>query len=87
MTLFLYAPSKILTSETTKIPLNTNMTSPIAQLVRASSRYAKAAGSIPSQGTYKNQPMNAEISRTTNQCFYLYPFISLKSIKNMTRLN
>ena len=31
----------------------------VAPLVRASSEYAKFAGSIPSQGTYKNQPMNA----------------------------
>ena len=31
----------------------------IAQLVRASSRYTKVAGSIPGQGTYKNQPMSA----------------------------
>ena len=26
-------------------------------------------GSIPSRGTCKNQPMNASISETTNQCF------------------
>ena len=38
----------------------------IAQLVRASSRYAKVADSVPGQGTYKNQPMNAYISGTTN---------------------
>ena len=31
----------------------------VAQLVRALSGYAKVAGSIPGQGTYKNQPMNA----------------------------
>ena len=31
----------------------------VAQLVRALSWYAKVAGSIPGQGTYKNQPMNA----------------------------
>ena len=30
-----------------------------AQLVGVSSHYAKVAGSIPSQGTYKNQLMNA----------------------------
>lgn len=30
----------------------------VTLLVRASSRYAKAAGSIPNQGTYKNQPKN-----------------------------
>ena len=31
----------------------------VAQLVRASSQYVKAAGLILSQDTYKNQPMNA----------------------------
>ena len=30
-----------------------------AQLVRMWSQYTKVAGSIPGQGTYKNQPMNA----------------------------
>ena len=30
----------------------------VAHLVTASSWYAKFAGSIPGQGTYKNQPMN-----------------------------
>ena len=30
-----------------------------AQLVRVSLQYTKGAGSIPSQGTYKNQLMNA----------------------------
>ena len=41
--------------------LNKNKGSPgwVARLVRASSRYAKVVGSIPCQGTYKNQPMNA----------------------------
>ena len=31
----------------------------VAHLVRASSQYAKAAGSVPGQGIYKNQQMNA----------------------------
>ena len=31
----------------------------VAQLVRASSLCTKVVGLIPSQGTYKNQPMNA----------------------------
>ena len=31
----------------------------VAQLVSASSQYAKVAGSTPGQGTYKRQPMNA----------------------------
>ena len=38
----------------------------VAQLVRASSPYAKVAGSIPGQDTYKNQPMSTSISGTTN---------------------
>ena len=29
----------------------------LAQLVRASSRYTKVVGSIPSQGTYRSQPI------------------------------
>ena len=40
--------------------------SQVAPLVRASSQYAKFAGSIPCQGTYKNQPVNAWMSGTTN---------------------
>ena len=31
----------------------------VAQLVRASSQYAKVVGLIPGQDTYKNQPTNA----------------------------
>ena len=31
----------------------------VAQLVRASSQNTKVEGSIPGQGTYKNQPMSA----------------------------
>ena len=31
----------------------------VAQLVRALSHFVKVAGSIPSQGSYKNQQMNA----------------------------
>ena len=30
----------------------------VGQLIRALPQYAKVAGSIPGQGTYKNQPMN-----------------------------
>ena len=30
----------------------------VAQLIRALSWYAKVAGSIPGQGTFKNQPMS-----------------------------
>ena len=32
---------------------------PVAQLVRVSSQYTKVVGLIPSQGTNKNQSMNA----------------------------
>lgn len=38
--------------------------------------YTKVAGSIPSPSAYRNQPVSASISRTTNQCL----FLSLKSI-------
>ena len=38
----------------------------VAQLVRASSQNTKVEGSIPGQGTYKTQPMNARTSGTTN---------------------
>lgn len=31
----------------------------VVPLVRASSRHVKVSGSIPSQSTYKDQPMNA----------------------------
>ena len=31
----------------------------VAQLLRASSQYTKDEGSIPGQGTYKNQSMDA----------------------------
>ena len=55
----------------------------VAQLVRASSLYAKVVGSIPSQGN-NNQPVNASISVTRNQCFSLSPFhLCLKTIKNI----
>ena len=37
-----------------------------APLVRVSPRYIKVMGSISGQGTYKNQPMNASVSGTTN---------------------
>ena len=37
-----------------------------AWLVRASSQYAKVLGSVPSQDTYKNQPMSTSMSGTTN---------------------
>ena len=42
-------------------PLKTACYGPgqVAQLVRASSQCTKVVGSIPAQGTCKNQPMNA----------------------------
>ena len=39
---------------------------------RASFPYAKVADSIPGLDTYENQPMNASVSSTMNQCFFLF---------------
>lgn len=44
----------------------------VTEAVRALSQYAKAAGSIPGQGTYKNQPLDVRMSEATNQCLSLY---------------
>ena len=60
------------------------------QWVRVLCSHAKAAGSIPGQGTYRNQPMNASVSGTTNQSLSLalcvFLLFSLKSIlKNETK--
>ena len=44
---------------------------PIAALIRTLSRYTKVAGSDLGQGTYKNQPVNAEISGIASHCFSL----------------
>ena len=58
-----------------------------AQSVRTLSWHINVAGWIPGQGTYKDQPMNAQISGTTNQHFslpvslLLSPFLSLKKKK------
>ena len=52
----------------------------LAQLVRVLSQYAKVAGSILGQGTYKKQPMNAQISGTTNWCFSLSKINKLKKL-------
>ena len=52
----------------------------VAQLVRA-----KVAGSISDQGTYKNQPVNALISGTTNQCLFFFPSHSLSQKKKKIR--
>lgn len=41
-----------------------------APLARASSRYPKVAGLMPSQQTYKKQPMNDYISRTASLSLY-----------------
>ena len=43
----------------------------LAQLLRASSPYTKAAGSNSGEGTCKKQPMNASINGTTNRCLCL----------------
>ena len=58
----------------------------VAQLVRASSRYAKVAGLIPRQGRYKNQPVNTLISGTPSQCFSLSKNQSIKiAVKRMSK--
>ena len=54
----------------------------VAQLVGASSLYAKVAGSVPTQGTYKNQPKNWRISEIANRCVSLSLSLSL-SLKNI----
>ena len=38
----------------------------LAGLVRVLSQYARVAGSVSSQDTYKKQPVNASVSGTTN---------------------
>ena len=53
----------------------------VAQLVRALSGYAEVAGLISSQGTYKNQPMNA-LLKWNNKLMFLSP--SLKTNKQLT---
>ena len=61
----------------------------MAQLVRVSSQYTMVMGSILSQGIYKNQPMNASISGTTNQSMslslFFSPFLSLSIIKKSVK--
>lgn len=44
----------------------------VAQSVRVSSQYAKALGSISSQGTYKKQPLDSRINEKTNQSLSLF---------------
>ena len=39
-----------------------------------------------SQGTHKNQPMNAEISGTANQCFSPLLPLSRKVLKNFKKI-
>ena len=48
----------------------------VAQLVGASPWYTKVEGSIPGQGTYKNEPMNAWVSGTAIPCFSLFLVLS-----------
>ena len=43
----------------------------VAQLVGASSQYAEVAGSIPSQGIYRKQPMNC-INKWNNESIFLF---------------
>ena len=51
-----------------------------AHLAGAPSQYRKVAGSIPSLGTYRSQPMNAKMGELVNVFFFfsLSPFLSLK---------
>lgn len=49
----------------------------VARLVRALSQYSKVAGSVPGQGTHKEQPINALVSGITKSLFLC---LSLKSI-------
>ena len=59
----------------------------VAHLVRASSLYAKVAGSIPSQGTDKNQPMNPRMGGGTNPCFSLSLKTNIKNAYSKTVRN
>ena len=53
----------------------------VAQLVRALSQHTNAGGPIPSQGTFKEQPMNALLSEPQiNVCFSLFLFLSLSLV-------
>ena len=58
-----------------ELPVKTELTIqpwPSSSVVRPSSQYAKIVGLIPSQGTYKKQPVNTPIRGTTNRCFSLF---------------
>ena len=72
----------------------------VAQLDRVLSQFAKVVGSIPSQGTCKNQPVDTPVSATTDRCVCLslslpsslplphFLSFSLKSIsKNLRKKN
>ena len=54
-----------------------------SSVVRASSWYTKVVGSIPGQGTYKNQPMSVSISGTTNRCLFLSLPLFLSKINKL----
>ena len=43
----------------------------VVQWIRVSSQYAKAVGSIPGEGTYKNQPTNVEV-KWNNKSMFLF---------------
>ena len=62
-----------------------------AQLVRVSSWCAQVVGSNSGEGVEEGQPMNAKISRTTGQCFFLSlslsSSLSLKKNINGTNQN
>ena len=56
----------------------------MAPLVGVLSLHAKAERSILVQGTYKNQPLNAQVSGTTHQCFSLSTSSPLSKQMNKT---
>ena len=62
----------------------------VIQLLRVSSQYTKVAGSILGQGTYKNQPINTQMSGKTNPCSFLSCSsslsLSLKSKRKSTNV-
>ena len=49
----------------------------VAELVGALSQCTKVVGLIPGQGTYENQPMNAQVGGTTYWFYLLFFFLSL----------
>ena len=63
----------------------------VAQLIRTypnTSQYTKIASLIPAKGTYRNQQMNAKVSRTTNPVSSLsLPLSAFPSLKSILKIN